>query len=338
MPSADQVPVNNPHSTMRWHKWVFLIAGSTGSALRAVRPPNLHITPDFPAGSRLTCKRDGFLVAFAPGHHGPGHPRNLVGQRDRSNLCRAPRQQCREPRPVFRAVDLGIANDGECAGREQAAQIAVTLFADAAEPVLAPARALLRHEPDPGREVSSRSEDLWISNTRNQGRGQRRTDTGNLIEPHAHFVGSVPSHDPTIKLQDLRFQHPQLCDKRRETAACKFRYPLVTGIGDHIKQLLDTLSSYRRDNPDLSKMSTDRVDHGGLLTDKQMARAMKHQTTLLLGRLGRDEPHIGPGDRFTDSLGICRIVLLPFDVGLHVGRWHQAYGVTKRLKLARPMM
>src|SRR5260370_22109529 len=46
MPSADQVPVINPHSTMRWHKWVVLIAGSTGCALRAVRPPNLHITPD----------------------------------------------------------------------------------------------------------------------------------------------------------------------------------------------------------------------------------------------------------------------------------------------------
>src|SRR5882762_3069071 len=45
MPSADQVPIESPHSTMRWHKWVVLIAGSTGSALRAVRPPNLHITP-----------------------------------------------------------------------------------------------------------------------------------------------------------------------------------------------------------------------------------------------------------------------------------------------------
>jgi hypothetical protein len=46
MPSADQVPVKNPHSMMRWHKWVVLIAGSTGSALRAVRPSNLHITLD----------------------------------------------------------------------------------------------------------------------------------------------------------------------------------------------------------------------------------------------------------------------------------------------------
>jgi hypothetical protein len=31
---------------MQWPVWVFLIAGSTGSALRAVRPPNLYITPD----------------------------------------------------------------------------------------------------------------------------------------------------------------------------------------------------------------------------------------------------------------------------------------------------
>src|SRR5262249_44975680 len=46
MPSADQVPVISPHSRMQWHKWVVLTAGSTGSALRAVRPPNLHITPD----------------------------------------------------------------------------------------------------------------------------------------------------------------------------------------------------------------------------------------------------------------------------------------------------
>src|SRR5271168_1642160 len=45
MPSADQVPIKLPHLTMLRPKWVVLIARSTGSALRAVRPPNLHITP-----------------------------------------------------------------------------------------------------------------------------------------------------------------------------------------------------------------------------------------------------------------------------------------------------
>src|SRR5262249_30153348 len=38
-------PGQKPAFEMHWHKWVALIAGSTGSALRAVGPPNLHITP-----------------------------------------------------------------------------------------------------------------------------------------------------------------------------------------------------------------------------------------------------------------------------------------------------
>ena len=69
-----------------------------------------------------------------------------------------------------------------------------------------------------------------------------------------------------------------------------------------------------------------------------MARAMEHQAALLLGRLGRDEPHVGPGDRLADGLGVSRIVFLPFDVGLYVGRRHQAHGVAERLELARPII
>ena len=39
------------------------------------------------------------------------------------------------------------------AGREKAAQVAITLLADAAELVFAAARVLLRHEPNPGRKI-----------------------------------------------------------------------------------------------------------------------------------------------------------------------------------------
>ena len=35
------------------------------------------------------------------------------------------------------AMDLGVADDGECSGHKKATQIAVALFADAAEPLLA---------------------------------------------------------------------------------------------------------------------------------------------------------------------------------------------------------
>src|SRR6195256_3731322 len=108
-----------------------------------------------PARSRLSRKRDGFLVSLALDHHGPDHSRDLVGERYCGNLRRPPRQQGREPGPMFDAMDLGITDDRKRPGYEQAAQIAVTLLAYIAEPVLASTRVLLRHEPNPGREAPS---------------------------------------------------------------------------------------------------------------------------------------------------------------------------------------
>jgi hypothetical protein len=66
------------------------------------------------------------------------------------------------------AMDLGIADDGESAGGEQAAQVAIALLADTAKLVLATARMLLWHEPDPSREVAPRSESPRISDRGNQ--------------------------------------------------------------------------------------------------------------------------------------------------------------------------
>src|SRR6266404_4890331 len=69
-----------------------------------------------------------------------------------------------------------------------------------------------------------------------------------------------------------------------------------------------------------------------------MPGAMKHQTALLLGRLGRHKSHVWPGDRFANRFRISRIILLSFDIGFHVGGRHQAHGVAQRLKFTRPIM
>src|ERR1700687_1816922 len=122
MPSADQVPTNNSHSRMRWHKWVVLIAGSTGSALRAVRPPNRHITPAVRRDLVTPQARRGACNA-RPWPSWPPSAQSCWQVRWRRPWSASP-QQRREPGPMFGAVNPGIADDGERTGHEQAAQIA----------------------------------------------------------------------------------------------------------------------------------------------------------------------------------------------------------------------
>src|SRR4029077_8566514 len=168
-----------------------------------------------------------FLVAHALHNNGPAHAANLVAKGDRGDLGWPASQQCREPRPMPGAMDLGITDDRECASREQAAQIAIALLADTSEPVLAAARVLLRYQSDPGREVLSRPESLRICNTGDQSGDQRWADAGYLIEPFARLIGSVPGHDLAVKFEDLGFQHPQLSTQSANTRTSHLGYPLV---------------------------------------------------------------------------------------------------------------
>jgi hypothetical protein len=127
----------------------------------------------------------------------------------------------------------------------------------------------------------------------------------------------VPGPDQPVELQDLLLDTPQFSPECRETRTGYLRNSLVVWIGHDIEQLLDTLAPDRCNDPELGKMRPDRIDHRGRLTDEQMARAMKHQATLLLGCFGRHEPHVGSGDRLANGLCVSCFILLPFDVGLH---------------------
>ena len=83
----------------------------------------------------LSRKRDGLLVALALGHHRPRHPGELIGKRDRRDLCWPAVQQRRQPRPVLGSMFLRIFDHGKRACTEQGPQIAVAHLGDIAEPV-----------------------------------------------------------------------------------------------------------------------------------------------------------------------------------------------------------
>src|SRR5258705_7574913 len=86
---------------------------------------------------------------------------------------------------------------------------------------------LLRNEPNPGREVTSRSEGPGVSNTRYQSGCQYRTDPGNVMKALARLVGPVPGHDHPIKLQDLLLEAKQLSAERGKARAGNLRHPSV---------------------------------------------------------------------------------------------------------------
>src|SRR5690242_11525004 len=163
MPSADQVPVKSSH--LRDAKALMGCPDRRIDRLciTCCLPFPTFTSRRMPARSRLGRKSDRFPVALTSRHHRPRHAGDLIGERDGSDLGRPARQQCFEPGPVLGAMDLGIADDSKRTCREQAAQITIALLADTAELVPSAARMLLRHEPDPSREVSPRSECLWIT-------------------------------------------------------------------------------------------------------------------------------------------------------------------------------
>jgi len=98
--------------------------------------------------------------------------------------------------------------------------------------------------------------------------------------------------------------------------------------------LCDTTASDRCDDPELGQVRANGIDDGHLPANEQMTCAMKRQAALLFGCLGPHEAHVSPGDGLANRLRVSRIVLMSFDVRLDIGRRHQAYGVTERLKFA----
>src|SRR5262249_39674385 len=72
------------------------------------------------------------------------------------------------------------------------------------------------------------------------------------------------------------FNPMELLAKRRQTGTGNLWNLLVLRISDDIKQLLNTLTADWRNDAKLSAMGPDCIDHRGLLSNKQVPRAMEH--------------------------------------------------------------
>src|SRR5215470_2017839 len=159
---------------------------------------NAHTYPLLPSTSPLRdCSKLRRPICASMRQQRPGHTRHLVGKCHRHDLEGSSRQEPREP-GIFLRVLLGAPQDGMCADDENASQIAVALLGDRTELLLAPGRILSRHQPNPSREVTTRSEDLRVRDRGNNGGRAHQTNPRDAPEPLACFVRAMLSNNPLL--------------------------------------------------------------------------------------------------------------------------------------------
>ncbi len=123
-----------------------------------------HLTLSWNSKGCALSRHGGTHLEFlSSAQHRPGDPSHFVGHPDRRHHGGASGTKGRDPASQSRPVGLAKPHHGRCSDHQQAPQIGLTLFRDPAEPLLASARVLTRHQPDPGCELAARFEDARIS-------------------------------------------------------------------------------------------------------------------------------------------------------------------------------
>ena len=90
--------------------------------------------------------------------------------------------------------------------------------------------------------------------------------------------------------------------------------------------------------PNSARVTAQRVDQHRTLAHQKIARPLQHDRRLLFRRLDRHEPHRRPCHRLADCFRVGRVVLLAFNIRLHILRRDQPDLMTQRAQLARPIM
>src|SRR5476649_1055369 len=153
---------------------------------------------DLAAGLLCRQRQLWLLVSLAPDHDGPGHPRNLVGERHGRHFRGTALHQPAEPGTLLGAVLARVANDGHCPDHQQPPQISIALLGDAAEPVLAAGAVLLGHQSDPGSKTAPRCECLPVADLSNQGGGADRANAWYFRQPPACLARAMQGQDALV--------------------------------------------------------------------------------------------------------------------------------------------
>ncbi len=148
----------------------------------------------------------------------------------------------------------------------------------------------------------------------------------------------MPGEKLTFDLSQPRLQIEYLPSQARDHLCRQRRYAGHVASSDALGEAERVRDPTPYLNAELRKQAADHVDQLGALLDQEVPRPMYRQRRLLLTRLDRDVPHRRARYRLADRLGVARVGFPALDVGLHIGRRHQTYVVTKSSDLPSPMV
>ena len=143
------------------------------------------------------------------GQQRPGDPCHLVGQRDRDDLERSPSEKLSEP-GIFLRLLARTSQDRMGSDNQNTPEILVALFRDRPELRFAAGRILPRHDPDPGRKITTRPECLRVGDDGRDGGRAYDADTGDGLEPLARLVRAMLRNDPFLDRSDQRLDRLKL--------------------------------------------------------------------------------------------------------------------------------
>src|SRR4030095_6239796 len=102
------------------------------------------------------------------------------------------------------------------------------------ELLLATAGVLRSYQPNPGREVPSRSESFRIGNAGNKRGRQGRPNTWYLIQPLTRLIGPMPGHDASIASR-ICASASELRAESGNAVARGFRHAIIIRISRNIR-------------------------------------------------------------------------------------------------------
>src|SRR3974390_3364311 len=136
------------------------------------------------------CSKLRRSIVSSLGHDCPSDARHLVGNGNGDELGRLLGQQSHDPRMLLRMLS-GISNNRCCTADKQPSEVAISLFGDAAEPLLAACRVLSRHKSDPCCKIPTGFEVTRVCDSGSDRRSPDHAYPGHRFEATAHIIDTM---------------------------------------------------------------------------------------------------------------------------------------------------